>query len=554
MKGRWDSEAERALLADTCLKSFWFFARFAFGAELHPDGGWLNDYHRQLCNMIQSQVERWEAILGSDTDDEVKILIVAHRGSGKTVLVTKALPMWLHLRNPNIAVVIDSEKMEKAKAFMAVPKRIWEGKDETSLFCWLYGIWAQADDWTMERVTHRVRTANLTEPSLACGSVETGITGYHPHALVTDDPLTQEKLNEGGKAVENANTHMDAVTPALKTDSLQVLVGTPYVDGDPITSALLDEGVSAVHGLPLPPDYEHALRPDGLWTLFWLPGRTEDGARTVPKAWKSGKMARWEKKKPADFAAQVMLVPGSGDHSPLTYEQLQDMYVDSKDVSFHLLRYFIHMDTAFKSAERVGKGDESVILVFGHHPDTGDVYYIEGYGSNKWREEDFVDKLIWVVQKLRRRGRRISYMTDEKVLGGKQGIWPKLLQSYFHGQNMYRPPLLTIQRSTRRNAKIHRIIEAAGYWVDGHVHLLRGAPGVERLIDQQARILVTRKKDWMDAAADTFHPDIYRPMRRTPRDEQPQKSRRPLYDIVREQARAGSYAANRQPPSREPIR
>lgn len=528
----WDLSAEHDLLADACAygpEAFWFFCRWAFGVDYHPSGGWLNLYHYQLCQMLQEEAERWFVTRLTEEPEEIKILVDAHRGSGKTVVVTKAFGMWLMLRDPNLAIVIDSEKIGKSIEFLGVVKRMYEGKDQHALFTWLYGIWEQEDDWTKAFITHRCRTANLTEPSFATVSVETGATGYHPDVIITDDPITQEKLKESGVSIDQANTHMDSLVPVLKAGSLQVLVGTPYQDGDVVTSAMSDDGVREVVGLELPKEYAHYLRPDGAWRCFFLPGRDEDGKRTVPRAWSEKKLIRYERNAPADYSAQIMLRPGTGEHIPLTFDQLKDMYVARKDIPFQLLRYTFHCDTAFKTRKRMAKGDESVILVFGHHPTNGDVYFVEGHGSNRWRDEDFLDKLVKLVQEYKKKGRKIAWITDEVPIGGKEGAWRTLLKSVFHGAGMWLPPFKELKRPKTKDSKTERITEAAGYWIDGHVHLLRDAPGVLPLMRQMARIGVSKHDDWADAAADCFHPFVYRPVANVskPGETQPGHGPRP---------------------------
>jgi hypothetical protein len=555
----WDRLAEQELLADSCVygpEAFWFFCRWAFGIDYHPAGGWLNLYHYQLCQMLQREADRWFATRHDDDPPEIKILINAHRGSGKTVIVTKAFGMWLMLRDPNLAIVIDSEKIGKSIEFLGVVKRMYEGKDQHALFTWLFGIWEQPDDWTKAFITHRCRSANLTEPSFGTASVETGATGYHPDVIITDDPLTQEKMKESGMAVAQANTHMDSLVPVLKAGSLQVLVGTPYEDGDPVTSAMADDGLFEVQGLELPNEYEHHVHEEGAWVCFFLPGRDEDGLRTVPRAWSEKKLLRYERNAPADYSAQIMLRPGAGEHIPLTFDQLKEMYIERKDVPFHLLRYTIHSDTAFKDRKRMAKGDESVILVFGHHPTNGDVYFIEGHSSNRWRDEDYIDKLIEIVQRLRKAGRRISWMTDEVSLGGKEGAWRTLLKSCFHGAGMWMPPFEEIKRPKTKDAKTTRITEAAAYWIDGHVHLMKNAPGVLPLMRQMARIGVSKHDDHADAAADTFNPKIYRPVGNVAEGEatQPERGPRPPISIEERLNALEDYWMQSHGAAREPIR
>jgi predicted phage terminase large subunit-like protein len=204
--------------------------------------------------------------------------------------------------------------------------------------------------------------------------------------------------------------------------------------------------------------------------------------------------------------------PSSSAYNPLTMDQVKDCWVEKEHVPFAALKYTIHCDTAFWYQERQARGDESVITVWGHLPGTGDVYYIEGHGSRVWRSEDFSEKLVQIVQRLRAKRYRISMITDEREMGGKTGAWETLLRNAFHHSNLAMPAFVQLQRSG--TAKVARITNAAGYWVDGHVKLIEKAPGVDELVKQMVSIGSGAHDDWADAAADVFHKDVYVPMRR----------------------------------------
>lgn len=524
----WDLGAERDLLADSCLKDFWNYARFGFGIALNPDGWWLDEaVHKPLCDWLTGIANRWFEMRrgGEGNQERFYILIDAARGAGKSVVVTKAFTTWLHLRDPNLATVIDSVTSTKAQEFSEVLKRFYEGLDPCALYPWLYGKWEGVDPWTKGRFTHRARRLNRSEASVETSSVETGITGDHPDHLIIDDPLTREKLRDSGNWVGLANTHVTALFPALKNNSLCILCATPYIDGDVVTNAIMLDGVKEVIGYKLPLEYQRYVRADGKWLMFFMPAAdAESGEPLMPKVWPRASLDEYQRKSPADYAAQVCLRPGAGDQVPLTMEQLQDRLIERKQVPKNI-SITIHSDTAFKDPKRMGKGDDSVIEVWGHHPESGDVYYLEGHGSNRWRAEDYLERLVAVVQRLKK-NYTIRWMTDEKTIGGKDGAWRLLLQSAFSNAGMWMPPFLEIDRRTQ-DKKVARIAETAGYWVDGHVYLVREAPGLAPLMWQMSRIGISEHDDWADAAADVFHPEIYRPFLPPGGDAQPPYPQRP---------------------------
>lgn len=527
----WPLDDERELLADACRRNFWSFVCFGFGVKENPDGFWLDEkVHKPLCDWLEGIAAEWFAMRRTKDQRRFYILIDAARGSGKTVIVTKAFTAWLHLQDPNLSTVVDSVTKSKAEEFVEVLKKLYEGKDPCALFCWLYGKWEGVDPWTKSRFTHRARGISRSEASVETSAVEVGITGDHPDHLVIDDPITREKLRETGGWVQLANTHVGSLFPALKNNSLCILCATPYIDGDVVTNAIRLDGVKEVIGEGLPPEYRRYVSPSGKWHMYFMPAATEDGRPLMPKVWPKAELEEYNRKYPADYAAQVCLRPGAGDQVPLTMEQIQDRLVERKVIPRNLT-FTIHCDTAFKDPKKMGMGDESVLQVWGHAPESGDVYFMEGYGSNKWRSEDFTDKLIEIVQRYKRGGKTIRGITDEKQIGGKEGTWKILLQSAFSNAGMWMPPYHEVER--RGTKKVTRIAEAAGYWVDGHVYLCRDAPGLPNLMWQQSRIGISDHDDWADAAADVFNPVVYRPYRPIGADADPPTPQRPWDDYLK---------------------
>lgn len=556
-RGQWPADLERELLAHGCYYSFWHFVRHAYGAGHldNPEGGWLDPHvHKPFCDWLQSIVERWLADRKMQKQERWYILVDAARNTGKSVIVTKALTAWIHLRSPDTTSVIDSVTMDLSLKFADVIRKLWSAADPYALFPWLYGRWDGTDTWTRSRFDSKAKRINVSEASIECASVEVGIAGRHPSHAVTDDPITIEKLREKGNWIELSKKHVDALYPALQNYSLYIICATPYADNDVLTTVMREDGIREVHGHPLPKEYAEFIKPTGKWFMYHMPAADEDGNPLVPTRWSKAALDEWARKQPAEYASQGLLRPGSGETVPLTAEQLEKMRCRRKDAPSNLV-LSIHLDTAFKSQKRVNSGDESVIEVWGHHPSNGDVYFLEGHGG-RWRVEEFTDKLVATVQRLRASGKRIKYLTDEASIGGKHGVWRKHLQSCFANADMFLPPFLEIQRAG--HAKEERIREAAGYWVDGHVHLVDDAPCLPRLIWQMSRIGVSAHDDWADAAADVFHPEVYRPFTPNTGTTKPPEPRRPFDNELKGQQQWAlnaydQYAKKQMQSARQPV-
>jgi hypothetical protein len=493
------------LLADAGKRSFRAFVKIVLGFPTEVRGNplgfwWTESVHGALCDWLQEKVEEWEIAKARRY-----LLIDAHRGSGKTMIVTKAMIAWLLLRNPNLATVIDAVDDTQAIQFAEIVRNIFAGDDPYAIFTWLYGDW-ESPTWTHERFSVAPRRLNRTEGSVEVTSVQTGIVGRHPDVLVLDDPVTNDKLREQGNWVAIARRHVAGLYPCLLNHSLFVFVGTPYTDGDPLTSAIRRDGIKEVHGEPLPVDYAKYIRSTGLWSMYHLPGRKKDGTPTLPKAWPDHELTRYQAVNPTDYAAQIMLCPGGGDLQPITYAQIEECMINSAEVP-RGLPVTLHFDTAFKSPKKMGTGDYSTIILAAHHRALADVYYLAEHGSNSWRDDDFVTRLIEIVRHLHEKKTHIICMTDERTNFGKAELWRDRLKSAFRDASIQMPRFLELNRGRGENNTV-RVASVAGYWIDGHVKLIRGR--CPNLVDQMARIGIAEHDDYASAAADAFHPEVYR--------------------------------------------
>jgi hypothetical protein len=511
----WPLAAERDLWRDKCHDSFYWFARVAWGIEWYmrrnTNDAWFSPrVHKPLCDWLQLHVEDWEA--GRRHKRRKKLAVIIPRGFGKTVLITKALNAWLHVRNPDTGSMIGSEVQTKAEDFMFPIAEVLSGSDPHAWFPWLFGVWKDPDRiWTRKRFVHGARVAvSKTEPSFGTWGVDSGITGLHPDVGILDDPLSEEKIRESGTWIKTVNQSVAALRPAFRSDSLFILVCTRYRDND-VAGTFLNknsEGVRSWTGMPTA-DKALEIIEVGQWDVYFLQALDENDESILPEVHPTSQLHEYRRSHPAEFSAQMMNDPASGEHMELSGEQIDEMWIAKADLPSNL-RYTMHIDVAFKTEETKGSGDESVIEVWAHDArGTGDVYYIEGYGSDSWRVEDFTTRFINLLKKYRSALNPIIAYTDEKEALGRSGTWRAYLRGACEGDGVRLPRVVECQRQGRN--KLQRIREALAFWVDGHVKLVKDAPGVEFLIYQALRVGYSRHDDWVDAMADVFHQEIYKP-------------------------------------------
>jgi hypothetical protein len=294
-----------------------------------------------------------------------------------------------------------------------------------------------------------------------------------------------------------------------------VVHNTRYDDEDHFGIAFSADGVKSLEGIET-----DSISPseDGRWNVYFLAGRDKDGVPTTPKVWPDRRMKDYQRTDPIRYAAQVLNNPSLSELNPITREQLRQCIIPAKEVPWSALTFGITTDLALWDGSKQANKDETVYIVWGYsRGGSGDIYFIEGYGSPTWRAEDFAKRLVATVQRYRTQGRRIKGITAEVAMAGVKGAWPIALRSYFHDANESMPPFFEIHRHSTK--KELRLGAATSYWVDGHVRLVEGAPGMERLIEQMSRIGQYRvnpriKIDWADAAADAFVPELYNVMRK----------------------------------------
>lgn len=466
-----------------------------------------------MCDWFEAHVKQWlEARKDPATAYKLNLAILVPRRVGKSTIFTKAGLMWIALQDPEASCYIGSEKAEFAEDFLQPVKEILKGNDGYAKFPWLYGIWYDTSrEWKRGYVVHAARkNAARGDPSFGTWGVKSGLTSKHPDILCLDDPTSYEKMGGDANWLFTVNEHIASLEPVIEKDGLMIWVGTRYSDGDHFGNYFRLEGVKSVAGMRMP---NVPIKPDGKWNVYFIDARDPDNndIPTCPSIWSDADLVNYEKQHPIRYMAQVRNNPTTSKFSPITREDILGYIVDPGTVSLKGLWVSIHIDTAFKKLVTQVRGDETVIVMWGHlRNGTGDVVYLGGYGSNYWQAEDLLVKLVWCVQDMRMKGARVRMITDEPELGGKIGAWELLIRNYFNDRMIPCPPINLLPRGSQQ--KVARLTIAADFWKDGHVKLLRDAPGLEPLIDQMSKIGASMHDDWADAAADVFHKDVYQQM------------------------------------------
>lgn len=552
---KWDLEAERDLWTALCAPNRWFgedgetptthpdalwnFIALAWGTEWYfkkrkGEVRWLQPrVHKPLVDWLQYHLLKWLDLRAHGSDDRYYIAVVWPRQFGKTVIATKCATLWTHLADADMSTLFFSATHPLSKSILQAVQEVISGKNRLSWFTWLYGNWYDPlRKWDKQECVHSFREmTSLSEPSFDTTGVEIGMTGYHHDQHCIDDPIYANKLREGGTYMTTVHTGVDACYNALKPNGLMMMDLTRYLDDDVAGRHQKREGIATWAGMPCPNMtlFEKVPLGQGIWHVnFWQTENEETGEPTLPEVYNRQKIKEHKSRDPEDFACQQQNNPGSGEHSPLVERQIHDIYTD-----YRILKGWaggiinpiasIHIDTAFKKKESIGKGDDSAIVVWLHDERTNGLIYLDTEllrASNEWRAEDFHAELIKVCVNLRMRGIRIKCVTDEADGGGKADVYPSVLKAVLNGAGFYVPVYQLNRQGTKKRSRIRK---AAAHWAEGYVRVLlhrqcqcpphlpslecphwRVPPLALKFFNQMLRIDAVDHEDLADAAADVF--------------------------------------------------
>lgn len=516
---QWDGESELMLMREFCKRDFWTFFLYAFGDGMSPKGRkWIDPaIHEPMARWYQKHVEEWLDWRKRGIVEQKNIAVLVHREMGKSRMISAAGQIWLHLKDPQLSSFTGSESLDLSGKILGMCKAVLDGTDPNSLFAKLYGNWStSARLWTAKSVTHAARTeTSRADPSFGTFAVETSIVGAHPDAIFYDDPISYPRMLTDTNWLNAVNSQVSSLLPVLQSDGLRVWVGTRYDDEDHFGVAFRTEGIASIEGMPT--DALEATE-GGRWHVYFLAGKDSEGKPTSPKVWPQRRLDDYQRTNPLQFASQVMNDPELSEYNPITKEQIAQCMVRQEQVPWNALRYGICTDIAFWDGKSREKKDETVIIVHGYPRNgSGDVYVIECHASPTWRMEDFGHRLVSLVQRYRQRGRRIIGISGEVSMAGLKGSLHANLRNFFADSNEPMPPYHEFPRGGTK--KVDRMVAAASFWVDGHVKVVEGAPGIPELLSQMSKIgqfMVNPRlrNDRVDAHSDAFQSVFYNPMKR----------------------------------------
>lgn len=167
---------------------------------------------------------------------ELKKLITMPRGTFKSSIGVVGYSIWRLMRNPDVRIMIDSEKYENSKNFI----REIKGKVTEPFFQMLYGDWSKTDNWAEGSITIAPRKVIKKESSITASGVEAGKTGQHFDLVIHDDLNTHEN-SQNPEQRKKIIQHYQMNTSILDPGGELVIIGTRYAMDDVIGFVLENE-------------------------------------------------------------------------------------------------------------------------------------------------------------------------------------------------------------------------------------------------------------------------------------------------------------------------
>lgn len=209
--------AIREVIADEYRGSLYKIAKDLCG---YGDMTWHT--HGKMCQALE--------------DPSKRKLLVMPRGTFKSSIGVVAFSIYLMINNPDVRILIDSEKYENSKNFIGEIK----GKLEDDRLVELFGEFRSETKWTEGAITIQQRKKLLKEATVTASGMGAGKTGQHYDVIICDD-LNTEENSENPEQRKKILRHYRMNTSILEPDGILAVIGTRYATDDVIGHILANE-------------------------------------------------------------------------------------------------------------------------------------------------------------------------------------------------------------------------------------------------------------------------------------------------------------------------
>jgi hypothetical protein len=163
-------------------------------------------------------------------------LIVMPRGTFKSSVGCVGYPIWMLMRDPNLRILIDSEKYDNSKNFI----REIKGKLSSNPVINLFGEFRSDNNWAEGSITIRQRDKILKEASITASGLSANKTSQHYDVIIHDD-MNSDKNSNTTESCQKIIDHYRMNTSILEPGGVMVIIGTRYSANDLIQFVMDNE-------------------------------------------------------------------------------------------------------------------------------------------------------------------------------------------------------------------------------------------------------------------------------------------------------------------------
>ena len=181
--------------------------------------------HREMCDLVQYG---WKT--PDNPGGKNKKLILEPRGSFKSSVVTVGYSLYNIVLNPDIRILIASEKLSNAQKFLGEIKGHMERNEYFRL---LYGNMDTKDDtvWNSNEIVVSTRKVNKKEPTISTAGVEVTKVGMHYDLIIVDDPVSQSNVSTK-EQIDKVFSWYRLLLSMLDPGGRLIIIGTRWDYGD----------------------------------------------------------------------------------------------------------------------------------------------------------------------------------------------------------------------------------------------------------------------------------------------------------------------------------
>ena len=216
--------------AENGLEDLFYFDKYILGYKDMEENP-----HRELCDFMyndripECEINEPKGYLKFSGKN--KKLIEEPRGTFKSTVVTVGYSLYRVTLNPNIRILIASEKLSNAQKFLSEIKGHIEGNE---YFRTLYGEMDKKKNdvvWNDSEIIVADRTKNMKESTITTAGIDVTKVGMHYDEIIVDDPVSPSNTTSK-EQIDKVFDWYKNLLSLLEPGGKLIIIGTRWDYGD----------------------------------------------------------------------------------------------------------------------------------------------------------------------------------------------------------------------------------------------------------------------------------------------------------------------------------